>query len=146
MQTPQDPVNIDDLATLTIRLGREFVETARDLHLGGNSADVALIARCTARLVERDPFSNGVEGGLVAIQGMLERDIKAEVLGVEERYVETHFDETGQHGEIREVPVHTDRGEDLVSLQRLFDHFCEKRNSVLDHIAAHRILIARMSG
>ncbi|WP_099824236.1 hypothetical protein [Oceaniglobus indicus] len=146
MNTTQLSSNIDDLAATAIRLGREVAEQARVLHLGRTARDVAFVARCLASLRDREPFCASVEGGLDAVRDILERDIEAEKTGTDHRFVETRFDEAGQHGEVREVPVYTRRGAELLDLQNLFDRFVETRRSVLDHIAAHKVLMRNMTG
>lgn len=146
MKTDQDPTNIDDLAANAVRLGRDLARRAQAMHLGGTSADAAFVSRCLSSLADRDPFSPAIDGGLDAVRGILEREIATEIVGHEERFVETHFDETGPHGEIREVPIHSQRGVELLELRALFRRFEDARGCVLDHLAAHRALLDRMSG
>lgn len=47
---------LDDMASATIRLGREFQQAAHSFCLGGNSRDFGFVDRTLRRLAERDPF------------------------------------------------------------------------------------------
>lgn len=80
-----------------------------------------------------------------AVIDILERSIASEFLGSEERYEETGYDDFGPRGEIRDTPVYSDRGNELIELQYLFEDFLNSRDSVLDHVAAHRCLLDIMS-
>ncbi len=146
MNLSKNQINLDDLAAEAVRLGRELAERAHALHLGGSAQQAAFVLRCLARLKERQPFAEADEGGLSAVQEILERDIEGEIIGTEERFVETHFDELGQHGEIREVLIYSDRGAELIELRLLFCDFLTSRGAALDHTAAHRELMKIMSG
>lgn len=146
MKVANEQQNLDDLAVEAVRLGRQVAERAGHLSLGGGAQDTAFVARCLTRLTERRPFIEADEGGFDSVAAILAADIAGEVLEFEQRFVETKFDAAGQHGEIRKVPVYSERGAELVELQKSFCKFLEARNTVLDHIAAHRALLALMSG
>jgi len=146
MNNIQHSANLDDLAAEAIRLGREVADRARATNLGGNAKDAARAARCLASLDDRSPFSTADEGGLAVIKEIFEKDLKSEVLGTETRFIETHYDEFGQQGEMREVPIYSCRGAELVYLGMALNEFIVIRASVLDHIAAHRALLSLMSG
>ncbi|WP_372921984.1 hypothetical protein [Roseovarius sp.] len=138
--------NLDDLARNVVRLGREVAENASALHLGGSAKDTAFVNRCLARLSERQPFVEADDGGLKAVQDILCKDIAAEVVGSEDCFVATHFDEYGQQGDMRRMPIYSDRGAALIELYDLFQDFLANRNAVFDQIAAHRALLKLMSG
>ena len=133
--------NMDDLAAEAVGLGRQVADWAKTLHLGDNARDVAFVSRCLARLKERQPFDEADEGGFDAVMDLLERSIAAECLGSEDRFEETGYDEFGPHGETRETPVYSNRGNELIELRRLFQDFLNSRDSVLDQVAAHRCLL-----
>lgn len=133
--------NMDDLAAEAVGLGRQVAERAKALHLGDTAKDVAIVSRCFARLKDRQPFDEGDEGGFDAVMDILERSIASEFLGSEERYEETGYDDFGPRGETRDTPVYSDRGNELIELQYLFQDFLNSRDGVLDHVAAHRCLL-----
>jgi hypothetical protein len=139
-------VNLDDLGREAVRLGREVAERAHALSLGETALDAGLARRCLNRLKERGPFKEADEGGLAIVDAMLTKSIKSEIIGTESSYFETYFDELGQNGERREVPVYSQRGKDLLDLQQIFQEFVAVRRAILDHVAAHRALISMMSG
>lgn len=146
MQPSHKSIDLDDLAAEAVRLGRELANMARDLSLGERALDASFVSRCLARLRDRVPFDPRDEGGLAAVGAMLERDLAGEIVGTERRFVETRYDEHGPDGEVRDVPVFSDRGQQLVHLQETFRRFSETRHAVLDRLAAHRALMAMMSG
>ncbi|MEI4262450.1 hypothetical protein [Roseovarius sp. D0-M9] len=137
--------NLDDLARNAVRLGREVAEHASTLHVGGNAKDAAFVSRCLARLSERQPFVESDDGSLKAVQDILSKDIADEVVGSEDCFVATHFDELGQQGEMRRRPIYSDRGSALIKLHDLLQDFLSNRNAVFDQVAAHRTLLKLMS-
>nr|WP_309502370.1 hypothetical protein [uncultured Roseovarius sp.] len=146
MHTITETQNIDDLAAEAMMLGRLVADRARGLCLGDDAKEGAFVSRCLARLKERQPFHEADEGGFDAVMEILERSIATECLGLEQRFQQTGHDEFGPQGEIQEMPVYSERGAELIELQNLLRVFLEKRNSVLDHVAAHRCLLKIMSG
>ncbi len=120
MNVTLDKRNMDDLTSETVKLGRHSADRAQTLQLGENARDVAFVSRCFARLKDRQPFDRADEGGFEAVMGILENSIALECVGTTTRYEETGFDEFGPHGEARETPVHTERGDDLIILRSLF--------------------------
>ncbi|MBB3994602.1 hypothetical protein GGR95_002248 [Sulfitobacter undariae] len=137
--------NMDDLAKLAVGLGRQVADLAKALQLGDNAKDVAFVSRCFARLRDRQPFDVADGGGLAAVVDILERSLASQYLGTEVRYEETGYDDFGPRGETREVAVYSDRGNELIKLQCLFEEFLNVRDSVLDQVAAHRCLVGIMS-
>ena len=139
MRMPGD--TLEALATAAIRLGREFQQAAHSVCLGGNSRDFGFVERTLRRLAERDPFDPRDDASLEAVRGILETDLRSEVEGSERRFFETHYDAMGQHGELRDCPVYSKRGEVLLSVQQIFDRFVEVRAQTLDRVAAERALL-----
>lgn len=131
---------IEELATEAVCLGRQFYKHAHAIHLGGNSRDFGFVERTLSRLAERNPFDPRDDSSLEALKGILEADLRSEVLSVERRFVETHSDASGQHGEIRECPVYSERGEALLALQTTFEQLLSARAQTLDRVAAERAL------
>lgn len=132
--------SIDDLATAAVRLGREFQQAALSICLGGNSRDCDFVKRALRRVGERDPFDPRDEASLKAVQGILEADLRSEIQGTEQRFFETYYDDLGQHGELRDCPVYSQRGETLLAVQKTFEDFLAARARTLDKVAAERVL------
>lgn len=145
MQKLYQKLDMDDLAVEAIELGRQVADRARSVYLGDNAKDVAFVSRCLSRLKERQPFNQADEGGFDAVKDILDRCIASECLGVEDQLEETGYDEFGPLVEIRKIVVYSKRGKELVELQSLFQRFMDSRNSVLDHIAAHRSMLVIMN-
>jgi hypothetical protein len=145
MQAHYKKQNMDELAAEAVGLGRQVANRAKELHLGGNAKDVAFVTRCLLRLKERQSFDEADEGGLFAVKEILERDIASECLGSAEQFEKTGYDEFGPQWEIREMPVYTERGNELIKLQKLFQDFLNRRDGVLDQLASHRCLLKMMS-
>ncbi len=145
MYTIQEPTNIDGMAAEAIRLGRELAKCARALHLGGTARDAGFVSRTLSNLRDRQPLCEADEGGLLAIGEILDADLSQEIISIERLFIETHFDERGQQGEMRDVPIHSERGKDLLDFRDLLEQFIETRSAVLNHIAAHRSLMTMMS-
>lgn len=146
MKTESKQVNIDELAAQVIQLGRLIAERAIDLSLGRGATDTIILTSCLERLAERQPFAEAVESDLDAVWQILLADLSAEIVEFEQRFVETHFDAGGQQGEVREVPVYSERGAELLNLQEVVSKFIDARHAVLDHVAAHRALFMLMGG
>ena len=115
------------------------------LQLGDNAKDVAFVSRCLAHLNDRLPFDEADKGGFAAVADILERSLASQYLGTEVRYEETGYDDFGPRGETREVAVYSDRGNELIELQYLFEKFLNVRDNLLDQVAAHRSLVKIMS-
>ncbi|MEP2984809.1 MAG: hypothetical protein ABJO97_00030 [Roseibium sp.] len=139
-----EPKTIDEMAVEAVRLGREVADAARFVHLGGNVKDVAFVARALSNLRERQPLRDADEGSLEAVREIIATDLAREVTDHENRFFATDCDECGPIGETRKVPVYTDRGNNLLELQSLFEQFTKVRAAVFDHLAAHRLLIEKM--
>lgn len=131
---------IDELATAAVRLGRQFHQAAHSIYLGGNSRDLGFVERTLCRLAERDPLDPRDDASLEALRGILEADLRTEIVGVERRFFETHYDAGGQHGEVRDCPVYSERGEALLAVQTTFERFLSARAQTLDRVAAERAL------
>ncbi len=144
MSNSPEPKTIDELAVEAVRLGREVADAARAVHLGGNAKDVAFVARALSKLRERQPLHDADEGGLEAVREILEADIAREVASHETRFFPTDYDECGPIGETREVPIYTERGEELIKLKGMFEQFSDVRAALFDHLAAHQLLITKM--
>ena len=131
---------LEDLAATTIQLGRELERSARAVSLGGSSKDHGFVDRTLRHLADRDPFDRRQDASLEALRGIMEADLVSEVLHIERRFIETRFDADGQHGEVRDCPVYSDRGEELQAVQKTFLRFIAARDTTLDRIAAERAL------
>ncbi len=145
MYALQGTKNIDEIAALAIRLDRQLAENACALNLGGNARDAAFVTRALSNLPDRLPLLEADEGGIDAVQHMVDTELKNEIIDTEKRFVPIVFDELGQHGEMLDVPIYPNRGKDLLDLRCLISQFLDATAAVLDHIAAHRTLMSMMS-
>ena len=141
MQTNTSMKNLDDMTAEVIGLGRQAADRALALPAGDTTQDAAFVRRCLATLKDRQPFNPKYEGGCDAVLRILDRSIASECLGMEEKFQQTGHDEYGPQGEMQEVPVYSERGAELVELQNLLKAFLEKRDTVLDLVAAQQFLI-----
>ncbi|MCA1777665.1 MAG: hypothetical protein LC676_19260 [Loktanella sp.] len=98
------------MAATAIRLGRELQRAAQSVSLGANSRDISFVKRSLGRLAERDPFDPRDDASFDVLQNVIETDLRAEVRGTERRFFETYYDADGQHGEMRDFPIYTERG------------------------------------
>ncbi|MGK7662072.1 hypothetical protein [Marinovum algicola] len=131
-------LSLDELAAEAIRLGRELERAAHAASLGRSSREVGYASRTLRRLAERDPFDPHDDVSLTSLEAIMQADLKSEVRGCERRFVETRYDNLGQHGEVRDCPIYSERGEELLAIQRIFARFMDVRAATLDRIAAER--------
>ena len=134
-------LSLNETAATAVRLGRELERVARAVSLGGNSRDCGFVGRTLRRLADRDPFDSRDDTSMLALEGIIDADIRSEVLGSERRFIETHHDQLGQHGEVRDCPIYSERGEALLAVQRTFLAFMKARNETLDQIASERAIL-----
>jgi hypothetical protein len=132
--------SLEELAAKAVRLGRELEEMAHGIYLGRNSKDFGSMSRTLRHLRERTPFAAHDEQSLDTFRGILDADLRSEVVGMERRFFETRYDEFGQHGEVRECPLYTERGKKLLAVLKTFEAFIVARNAALDRAAGERAL------
>ena len=135
-----DPA-LAELAARAVRVGREAATAAHDCAAGSTVGRWRQVEATLGGLAERRPFAEMDEDALVAAQGIIARDLEAEVVGTERRVVDRDYDEDGiAYDILGEVPAHTERGEALLRVQRLLREFAALRDEVLDRVAAERAL------
>ena len=137
--------SLQSLAEETVRLGRELEHAAHAVYAGGTAEDFGFVSRSLRRLGERQPFDERDDTSFDALIGILDKDLAKEVVGIERRTIETHFDEMGQSYELREVPVYTERGVHLLRVRDLLAAFGKTRAAALDAIAAEKALMRMLS-
>ena len=132
---------LDELGARAVRVGREAAAAAHDCAAGSTTGQWRRVEAALGGLAERRPFEAIDEDALVAAQGIIARDLEAEVAGTERRVVDHDHDEDGNAYAVwAEVPAHTERGEALLRVQRLLREFLALRDEVLDRVAAERAL------
>ncbi|MBM9595935.1 hypothetical protein [Roseitranquillus sediminis] len=139
--TLPDPPSLDDLASTAVRLGRELERTAHAVCAGGNTGDFGIVARTLRRIGEREAFEVRDDASLQALRGILEADLRSEIVGQERRFIETHYDADGQHGEIRDCPIYSERGQELLLVRDTLSRFMAARDATLERIAAERAVL-----
>jgi hypothetical protein len=132
---------LDDMAFAAIHLGRELQRAAQSVSLGANNRDIPFVTRALGRVAERDPFDPRDDASFEVLQSVIESDLRAEVRGTERRFFETYYDAAGQHGEMRDFPIYSERGEAILGIQDTLKRFLEARAATLDRVAAERALI-----
>lgn len=132
--------SMDDLAATAIRLGRELAGMVEELFLGATGPRTVFMSKVLRHLAERNAFDPRDEQSLEALGGMLADALKSEAIGTERRFFESRHDEFGQHGEIRECPVYSERGEELLAILKTFKEFVLAREATLDRVVAERAL------
>lgn len=130
--------SLDDLAETAIRLGRELEALAHDAYIGGNRHDFTFVVRTLRRLAEREPFDSRDDASLLTLRDILETELRAEIIGSERRFIETRYDNDGQHGEVRDCPIYSDRGKELLRIGEVLLRFIAARDATLDRVAAER--------
>ena len=131
--------SVADLIARMVQVGREAAALAHDCGAGTSVAEWRHVEACLSGLAERRPFEAIDEDALVAAQGIVARDLEAEVAGTERRVVDRDHDEDGNvYAVWAEVPAHTDRGHKLLEVQRLLREFAALRDEVLDRVAAEQ--------
>lgn len=131
-------IGLEELAETTIRLGRELQAFAKAVEVGANSSEVGFIARALRRLAERKPFDPRDDGSYQEVRSIVCAELQREAVGTERRFVETYYDDMGQHGEVRNFTLYSERGRSLLAFQEAFERFAEARNRTLDKVAAER--------
>ena len=130
---------LDELAARTVRIGREAAAAAHDCAAGSTTGQWRRVEASLSGLAERRPFEAIDEDALVAAQGIVARDLEAEVAGTERRVIDHDHDEDGNAYAVwAEVPAHTERGEALLRVQHLLREFLALRDEVLDRVAAEQ--------
>ncbi|WP_316015103.1 hypothetical protein [Roseobacter sp. HKCCA0434] len=137
--------SLQSLAEEAMRLGRELEAKAHAVYAGGSAETFGFVARSLKRFSERNPFDDRDDASVEALRGVVERDLASEVIGIQRRTVETHFDDMGQSYELREVPVYSNRGEHLLLVRDLLADFERTRAAVLDAVAAEKDVMRMLS-
>ena len=133
-------VPLEQLAATAVRLGRELQQMAHAVYLGGNTLDAGFVSRTLRRLADRDAFDPRDDASFEALRGILEKDLRSELVKTERHFVETHYDAEGQHGEVVERPVYSERGQEILRIQETLIRFTKARAATLDQIAAERAI------
>lgn len=142
-QTP--PQGRDDLAAITVRLGRELGQMVAAVCLGENSAENGFVNRTLRRVIARDPFDPRDDASLEALGGIIAADLVREERGTEWQLFETYCDADGPYCEPRACVIYSEHGESLLRVQNTFEQFLSARNATLDRVAAERALLRLMS-
>jgi hypothetical protein len=129
-----------ELATQAVRLGREVGRMAHAVELDGGTRAPGSVSATLRRLAARDAFDPQDGMAMDAISTILTSELAAETVGTERQFFPTHYDEHGSDGEVRDCPVYSPRGQELLRLQRALEAFAAAREAVLDRVAAERAL------
>jgi hypothetical protein len=114
---------------------------AHAVYLGGNTLDAGFVSRTLRRLGDRDAFDPRDDASFEALRGIIEKDLRSEVVRTERHFVETRYDAEGQHGEVIERPVYSERGEKFLRIQQTLIRFIKAREAAFDQIAGERTVL-----
>ena len=132
---------LEEQAALAVRLGRELSAMALAVYAGGTASDYVFVKRIVLRLAEREPFEPRDDASLEALRGLLEKDLGREAVGTESVFVATRHDAAGEHGEVRDVPIYSERGQALLQIVETYERFIAARDTTLDRLAAERTVL-----
>jgi hypothetical protein len=131
---------IADLATEAIRQGRKLERTARVVGLASGSTAAAPVCAMLRRPAAGSAFGSQDAMGLEALGTVIASELATEVVGRRRKFFPTYRDGHFEDGQVRECPVYSARGQDLLRLQSIVTAFVEAREAVLDRVAAERAL------
>jgi hypothetical protein len=143
---PHDQQDFEDIATTTVRLGRQVTRLARETQAGSTSRNVDFVSRCLDRVDNRRAFDQRDDASLEQVRRIIADDLETECLGTSTDFVEVGYDGDGPVIAVRERTAYTQRGEDLLRLLDLFDAFMAARDATLDRAAAERAIRRLASG
>lgn len=84
--TQTHELSLEELAAMAVRRGRQLQQAAHAVSLGGNGRQCGFASRTLQRLAERDPFDPRDDTSLAAVEGIIDADLRTEVLGSERRF------------------------------------------------------------
>ena len=132
---------LEDLALNTIRLGRKLASAATDLGPGLVEPRFGEVALTLGRLADRNPFDPADDPFFRALRIVLDSELAREIIGTERLIANGDDGTSGEYLLPRECPAYSDRGQELLIVVELFDHFMAARETALDRAAAERALI-----
>lgn len=135
MQDANNPT-LEDLVAEAFRRTREFVAAIRAVAPACTARDSAFIMRCVARLEDGRLFDDDADGALAGIRDIICRATEAETIAQHRVFDGYHDPEIGDVGRIIEIPVRTDRGEELAGVLARLDALAEARAAAMDRLRA----------
>jgi hypothetical protein len=132
--------SLAELATKVVRLGRELEQMAHAVGLDCGSPTGAPVRAMLQGLAARSAFGSQDVMGLAALGSLIASELATEVTDTRREFFPTYQDEHFEDGEVRECPVYSTRGQDLLRLHSIVTEFIKAREAVLDRVAAERAL------
>ena len=143
---PASVPSLDELATQTVRLGRDVCQMAQAVSAAGEAPGFGAAAETLQRLGAREAFEAEDSAAIRALADIVAAELGGEIVGYERRFVDTHYDEDGPHGELREFPCYSPRGDALLRLQESLRAFVAARDATLDRVGAERATARLLQG
>lgn len=131
---------LEDLLAEALYRRRQFADAATAAHIGRNARESAFVTRCLNDVARGDLLEEHTDGTLAALRDALGAEVEAETLGHRRVFDGWHDLERGDIGRVREVPLRSDRGEQLAGLLGLLEDLVAARHAVLDRIRAEQEL------
>lgn len=144
MAEPLRTEALEDLIASAIRLGREFHADTTKIDLASNALESGFINRCLSRIAQGEVLDRRDDGGLDAVQGILQRERAREIIDTERVFDGVEDPELGSIGNVREVEILSQRGQRIEHLLQKFLGFRKARDFALDRIEAERLLMRMM--
>lgn len=127
-----------DLIAEALRRGRQFTDAANTAHIGTSARESAFVTRCLNDIAGVDLLEERSDGTLAALRDAIGTEVEAETLGHRRVFDGWHDAERGDIGTVLEVPLRSDRGEELARVRELLDDLVSARHAALDRIRAER--------
>lgn len=132
-------MSLEELVVETVRLGRELEALVREAYFEEDCSKHLELQRGLRNLAGRNPFEGICDKDLTVLRDILDRVAAREIVGNDQKFVETGSDTDGICGEYREYPVYSERGNKLSQAMVVLDSFLATRSAALDRAAAEKI-------
>ncbi|MBY6200524.1 hypothetical protein KUV65_04060 [Maritalea mobilis] len=132
-----DDQNLETIVAAAHHRKRMFVDAVR-LIAPGSAAEQSTTMRCLTDLENGDLLRESVSGAIAALSDIISAELATERHG-HRRVFDGHYDpELGAVGDVIDLPILTERGEELDRLMGLLRDFENARNYALDRLRAEQ--------
>lgn len=132
-----DDKDLDTITAAAHQSVRLFADAVR-LTAPGSAAERSTTLRCLTDLENGDLLRESVSGAIAALRDIISRELAEEYRG-HRRVFDGHYDpELGAVGDVIDLPILTERGEELDRLMGLLRGFENARNYALDRLRAEQ--------
>lgn len=132
-----DDNNLETFVVAAHHRKRLFVDAVR-LIAPGSATERSTIMRCLTDLEKGGLLHESVSGAIAALRDIISRELAGEHEG-HRRFFDGHYDpELGAVGDVIDMPILTDRGDELDHVMGLLRDFENARNDALDRLRAEQ--------